>query len=211
MSILTLPEKQLAQEIIEAGYVSAARSFSSVAQQQVTIETSGIKVAPFTEEDFSVKETGVLTLITTEIIGDIQGKSFLLLTESECKAMFDTCLPPGEPSEERRLMEEAILKELDNIISAAVITESSNVLQVSIYGDVPKLVEGTAEEVQLTVLNDFTDSSDSDICLFANTRFSFEQNTTLQPRFFWKFHQNFVDSIKEQANTLEQHRQLPNS
>ncbi len=211
MSILTLPEKQLAQEIIEAGYVRAADSFSSIAQQRVAIETSGITISTFTEEDFSVKETGSLTLITTEIIGDIQGKSFLLLTESECRAMFNTCLPPGEPSEERQLMEEAILKELDNIVSAAVITEASNILQVSIYGDVPQLVEGTAEEVQLTVLADFTNSAGSDICLFANTRFSFEQNTTLQPRFFWKFHQNFVDCIKNQANALEQHRQLPNS
>ncbi|WKN41384.1 chemotaxis protein CheC [Tunicatimonas pelagia] len=210
MSILTLPEKQLAQEIIEAGYVSAARSFSGVAQQQVMIETSGITISKFTEKYFSIKEKGNLTLITTKIIGDIQGESFLLLTESERQAMFNTCLPPGGSPEERHTMQEAILKELDNIISAAVITEASNVLQVNIYGDVPKLVEGTAEEIQLTVLSNFTDSVDSNIFLFANTRFSFEQNTALQPRFFWKFHQNFVDRIKEQVNTLHQYRRLPN-
>jgi len=204
MTILTLSEKQLAQEIIEAGYENAAQSFSSVAQQQVVIETSGITISTFTEEDFSVKDAGKLTLITTEIIGDAQGKSFLLLTESECQAMFATCLPEGGSPEERQLMEEAILKELDNIISAAVITEFSNVLDVSIYGDVPNLTEGSAEEVQLSILSEFTDLADDDICLFANTRFSFEQNTTLQPRFFWKFHQNLVDRIKGQASVLGQ-------
>lgn len=204
MSILSSSEKQLAQQIIEAGYISAARSFSDVAQQQVSIKTAGVEIFASNCEKFSVETSGMVSLLTTEIIGDIQGKSYLLLTEAESKAIFDTCLSSGGSADERQVMEEAIIKELDNIISAAVITEFSNVLQISIYGGVPQLAIGTAEEVQLLVLDDFTDQNHDDIYLFANTRFVFEKNTTLQPRFFWKFHPNLVQSIKTQASAQYQ-------
>ncbi|MEM9829144.1 MAG: hypothetical protein AAF944_00820 [Bacteroidota bacterium] len=129
-----------------------------------------------------------LSSLTSGIIGDMQGKSYLLLTQADCEAIFETCLPSSGSANERRIMKEAIIKELDNTISAAVIAEFSNVLQINIYGDVPHLMAGTAKEVQLSILNDFTKQSRDDIYIFANTHFLFEKNTTLRPRFFWKSH-----------------------
>jgi len=195
MSILNTQEQQIAQEIIAAGYQNAAQSFSGIAQQQVSIRTSTLKV---TDEHQLLKldKSGKLTLVTTRIMGETSGKSYFLLNEEECEAIFTTCLSPGNKDESRRMMEEAIIKEIDNIISAAVITEFSNRLQVSIFGDVPALYDGPDHSILKLIQADFTNTSGQDYYLFTNTYFVFENDTTLQPQFFWRLPLDFLLRIK---------------
>lgn len=199
MNVLTSTEQRVAQEMINAGYTNAAQSFSGIAQQQVTIQTSTLEIATESSDQLGLVKEGNLRLVTTEIMGELKGKSYLLLDESECEAIYQTCLPPGGSAESRKAMEEAVIKEIDNIISAAVITEFSNHLQVSIFGDVPYLFDGPAAEISRVIQTEFADTSDAGCYLFANTYFAFENNTRLQPQFFWKLPSDFLKRIKEYA------------
>nr|WKN39255.1 hypothetical protein K4G66_11180 [Tunicatimonas sp. TK19036] len=199
MNVLTSTEQKVAQEMINAGYTNAAQSFSGIAQQQVTIQTSTLEIATESSDQLNLAKEGDLRLVTTEIMGEMKGKSYLLLNESECEAIYQACLPPGGSAESRKVMGEAVIKEIDNIISAAVITEFSNRFQVSIFGDVPYLFDGPEAEISRIIQADFADNAETGCYLFANTYFAFENNTKLQPQFFWKLPSDFLQRIKEYA------------
>lgn len=195
MNILTSNEKQVAQEILEAGYSNAAQSFSGIAQRKVNIETSTLEITTDCSKKLSPTKEGELMLVTTEIIGDVNGKSYFLLNEEESQAIYRACLPPSNDAKEQKIMEEAIIKEIDNIISAAVITEFSNRLNMRIFGDVPVLTVGLASVIGQQISEEFSGEEEG-FYLFANTYFRFEDNTTLQPQFFWKLPWNFLQRIK---------------
>jgi chemotaxis protein CheY-P-specific phosphatase CheC len=198
MNILSKKEKALARQIIDAGYQNAAKSFSLVTRQNIEIEIAEIEVTQSEPHYQSLLKSGEdITMLTTKIIGEVSGKSFLLLNEEERQAIYRACLGPQKDEAQRKVMEEAILKEIDNIISATVITQFSNALGFSIYGGVPELTHLKAEQIDTLIAQDLSQASD---CLFTiNTRFRFENNTALQPHFFWILSSQFLERIKQQA------------
>ncbi|NER85314.1 MAG: hypothetical protein F6K42_38630, partial [Leptolyngbya sp. SIO1D8] len=78
--------------------------------------------------------------------------------------------------------ESAILKEIDNIISATVITQLSNALEASIYGDVPKLFELN----NMAEFHDIMNESSEGYYLLVTTNFIFDGYGTISPIFIWK-------------------------
>ncbi|WKN33667.1 hypothetical protein PZB74_10055 [Porifericola rhodea] len=198
MNILSPKEKELTLEIIDTGYKNAAKSFSVIIQQNIEIEISEIEVTK-SEPDYRhfIKSGEDITMLTTKIIGEVEGKSYLLLNEEEKSAIFSACLPPQKDEEARKTMEEAMLKEIDNIVSATVITQFSNALGFSIYGDVPHLFYMPAKEVATTIADELKQVSD--YFLTVNTRFMFENDTTLQPNFFWILSSQFLERIRERT------------
>lgn len=198
MNILSKKEKALAREIVDAGYQNAAKSFSLVIQQNIEIAISEIEVTK-AEPSYSkfLKSGQNITMLTTKIIGEVSGKSFLLLNEEERAAIYSACLSPQKDEAVRKKMEEAILKEIDNIISATVITQFSNALGFSIYGDVPYLTTIPSNEIVAVIAKDF--EKEPDYFLTVNTRFFFENNMALQPYFFWILSSRFLERIREKA------------
>ena len=200
MNILSKKEKALAREIIDIGYQNAAKSFSLVTRQKIEIAISEIEVTK-AEPNYGrfLKQGQNITMLTTKIIGEVGGKSFLLLNEEERAAIYSACLSPQKDKDEtaRKTMEEAILKEIDNIVSATVITQFSNALGFSIYGDVPHLTTIPSKEIAAVIAKDL--EKEPDYFLTVNTRFFFENNTALQPYFFWILSSQFLERIREKA------------
>src|SRR5207253_956856 len=89
-------------------------------------------------------------------------------------------------------MSDAIMLEVDNIISASVITEFSNILNNKIYGGVPELKKMNLEEINTYVGNNF--SKDLYIINF-KTRFSSGQ-MDFNPEFVWLFDNTFFQSVR---------------
>lgn len=198
MNILSKKEKALAREIIDTGYQNAAKSFSLVIRQNVEIAISEIEVTKAEPSYGKVLKSGQnITMLTTKIIGEVGGKSFLLLNEEEKEAIYNACLAPQKDETVRKTMEEAILKEIDNIVSATVITQFSNALGFSIYGDVPHLTTIPSKEIAAAIAKDL--EKEPDYFLTVNTRFFFENNMALQPYFFWMFSSQFLERIREKA------------
>ncbi|MTI40055.1 hypothetical protein [Fulvivirga lutimaris] len=198
MSYLTTVERNVAADLLTQGYIKAAKSFSLMAKQEITIKPTSIEIS---KDDLkvikSIKGDDELILITTSIIGELGGKSYLIFNEQESRAVHEACMPHTEDEYARTMESEAILKELDNILSAAVITEFSNYLDTMIFGDVPILSRSNQAAVKNKIINDFNgDGSDSGYFMIANTEFEFQNNTHLKPQFIWKLAEDFMDKIK---------------
>ena len=90
---------------------------------------------------------------------------------------------------------EALLKELDNILSAAVITQFSNYMDSTIFGDVPMITHTNQFALKNKITEDFQDEG-SEYFLVADTQFVFENNTSMCPQFIWKLTEGFMEGIK---------------
>lgn len=194
MSILTSSERRIALEMIDRGHTAAAKAFSEITKQLMTARMPVLKTID-SQGSIPIKSR-VVKLVTTEVMGEFQGKSFLLLDEEDCNAISQFCLSPTYSDEEREVMNQAIIQEIDNIISASVITEFSNQLQVTIYGDVPHLYSGSADAIKARVREDFSEFGDDGFFFFTNTYFSSENNIRLQPQFLWRLNAEFLQYLK---------------
>lgn len=133
-------EKMIIQEIFEAGYQHAAESFSSLTGLGIKAEGLTIELGSNTDhlpDEIPVKKS--FTLLSTKLFGDAKGESILILNERERSLISAQNLTISGTS--ISIGETSFLLELDNIVSASVITEVSDELDLNIYGGVPSLLE----------------------------------------------------------------------
>ena len=97
---------------------------------------------------YDKKET-VVQYLCTELKGDLKGISFwgLSLENIECVQNI-AAQKLGMPTPiDNPEMKEAIMLEVDNILSAAMITQLANKMQLNIYGDVPKIMSKSVDRI----------------------------------------------------------------
>lgn len=181
------------KSMIESGYNKAADSFSSLLGVSVTCDNYGITVLNSPEQVPEIsKSEEPLTVVTTEIKGKLEGKSYLIMDQQECDQVYTICMKAKAP--ETMLLKE-FLKELDNILSAAVITEISNTLELEIYGDVPHILTTEAKTVKNMVAQDFTWNKQADAgdnYIVTSIRFRLACDKMCQPQFVWKLDNTFL-------------------
>ena len=95
-------------------------------------------------------EQGQEILVTTEIIGDVNGKSYLMLSEEVGNLVYESVFGPRKPS----ITMEVVMKEVDNIVSAAMISVLADSFQVEIFGDVPYFFIANAAKSQDIISDD---------------------------------------------------------
>ena len=89
-------------------------------------------------------------------------------------------------------MSDGIMLEVDNIISASVITQFSNLLKVKIHGGVPDLKKVSFEEME-----DYISSEVNNELYLISFKTSFESSkANFNPEFVWLFDNTFIDCIK---------------
>lgn len=188
MESITVNEKILMSEIINHGYRHAANSFSAMTGQKVTIE--GCEVELCSNHDYlkdNFDHLKDLTVLQTDVIGQIQGASYLIFNEEEKITVSHMTSAAFGPNS--KLEDEVILMEIDNIISAAVITELSNSLKLSIYGDVPRIY-------RLDDIHDFhkyINEGNNNYYLLTRTKFIFENHSSISPIFIWKMDKMLIE------------------
>ncbi|PZR38504.1 MAG: hypothetical protein DI538_09450 [Azospira oryzae] len=184
-------------QVMNSGFERAAASFSRLVNRSVKI-INGQSVLIRQEQDFSSisEEQGDLHILVTQIIGDISGKSFLIFNRDESVEVFKTL----SHSVKSDTLNEAFLLELDNIISASVISELSDSLDLEIYGDVPQLVKINAKDLQLFMTKDEKKDDPASV-VFCNTTFQFDKHEGVHPQFIWKLSSKIFELIPEQKIT----------
>ncbi|MEM9829127.1 MAG: hypothetical protein AAF944_00735 [Bacteroidota bacterium] len=189
MQLIDATEKRLVDEIINRGYQHAAQSFSSITGQNVTIEATSIEYK--SDHDYILEDYNDLVdfiVLQTDIIGSLGGASYLIFSKEESKAVSEMSLAAfGNPD---AIGETAVLKEVDNIISAAMITELSNAFKISIYGDVPQLFEVKSIQSLYKHFNKGTVG----YYLLAHTNFTFE-GQLISPVFIWKMDDSLMNVL----------------
>lgn len=178
--------------VMSKGFERAADSFSKLVGQHVRI-TNSTSVLVRHGEDFTClsEESGDLTVLTTQLIGDLSGKSFLIFSEEETNEIFKVV---GSPH--NKTLREAFLLEIDNIISASVISDLSNALNIEIYGDVPQIYQLHSNELQEFLAADLTShSEDPSSMILCNTTFRFDHGDQIHPQFIWRISSKVFDVI----------------
>ncbi|MDN5203810.1 hypothetical protein QQ008_20635 [Fulvivirgaceae bacterium BMA10] len=191
MELISVKDREIAAYIIDQGYIRAAASFSTLVNQRVQIENLSINT--YTNADKVLQEISnevKSTIILTEIIGDLAGESYLIFSEPEREQICAYCMKAFASGNGNKLEDELILKEVDNILSAAVITEFSNQLQIQVFGDVPKVIS------KESLFAEHPTAKSKNYFLLSNARFIFEDHLELSPKFLWRLDNHFIDMVK---------------
>ena len=199
---LELNKKELAfaEKIISIGMKKASEAMTFFTREKVLIKDMKIEIKDFSLiNKFSTKITDEPTVIlTTQLIGELSGYSYLLFSKSDVTKFSELCIPKQyqNNSEDSKKMLDSLLLEIDNILSASVITQFSNLLKVKIYGGVPDLKILKTSELS-SYISDKLENPSYMLCIdcdFSNN------NTTLNPQFIWLLDAEFLSKIKEASN-----------
>lgn len=185
--------QKLLEEILIKGYNRAAKSFSTMIGSEVRIENKRVEVVnDRSSVNVALNKPDSHVMIVTSIIGALKGESYLLLTADEEHAICDMSRKAFGGS--GTIQNELVLKEIDNIISAAVITEFSNALSLRIYGDVPHLFHSSDTVLWNSAIR-FEDGDD--YFIMANANFHFAGHAPVNPAFIWRFEKKLMSLIQK--------------
>ncbi|MES2678667.1 MAG: hypothetical protein V4635_02225 [Bacteroidota bacterium] len=198
MKNLNSTELFAARSIVNQGLSKAAESLSFFMKEKITFNELSFSMKKIDKDaDFTSKLGANIHLLTTNVIGELQGVCCLIFSEEEADKLRHTALPreitddPGLMAE----MSDAIMLEVDNIISASVITQFSNLLDHKMYGGVPEL-----KKLDFTELNGYVKSNFSNDLYSINFKTSFaSRQVDFNPEFIWLFDHTFLESISAYA------------
>lgn len=179
--------------IMNSGFARASLSFANFIGKNIKISNTQSGISRNNDIPVTTDGKGNLYILVTQIIGELAGKSYLILNEEQSDRL--TMLAGHTASVQiDEPMKEALLVEIDNIISAAVISELSEALQVEIYGDVPVLKKIPASSLQEFIAkeNGHTDASNS---VISTTMFQLSIDKHVHPQFIWKLPEKIFDMI----------------
>ncbi|WP_317898021.1 chemotaxis protein CheC [Aurantibacillus circumpalustris] len=198
MENLNSTELFAAKTIINQGLEKAAQSLSFFMKEEITFKELSFSINKVNKNiDFTSKFGKNIHLLITNVIGELKGVCCLIFSEEEADKLKQTALPKEiiENPELMAEMADAIMLEVDNIISASVITKFSDILNHKIYGGVPELKKLSFEEMNDYVTNNFL--QDLYIINF-KTQFQ-SSHLNFNPEFVWLFDNTFLNSIKSFA------------
>lgn len=175
------------KEIVNIGLAKAADALAMIINEKVLIKCVELKSPG---DVFSGIDNDQIYL-STEINGDIKGVCYFIISKHDAAFLVGKALPNSASDEPFVIdeMNEGFLLELDNIISAAVTTQLANLLQMNIFGDVPKLNKWDT-------LNSRDPLYDKFKPLFLKTEFQI-QSVTFSPGFYWFLEPKIMTKIRE--------------
>jgi chemotaxis protein CheY-P-specific phosphatase CheC len=198
MKDLTPQEIDVARKIISAGLVKSAESLSFFMNETISLKDfDAEKNLDNPPLELGKKDESNIHLLTTKVIGEMKGICCLIFSEEEADHLRKAALPQEilDSPEMMEEMSDGIMLEVDNIISASVITQFSNLLKVKIHGGVPDLKKVTFKEME-----DYISSEVNNELYLISFKTSFESSKAqFNPEFVWLFDNTFIDNIKKYA------------
>lgn len=187
-------ELKVATKLIFEGLSMAKSSMEQILQSPITIEQIEYDKKELDLNRFASQEEDI-HVIKTALMGELKGTSHLIFSENEVAKLYKACLPESvvdDTSNESMIMKMGFLTEIDNMVSAAVITEFSNFLGLEIYGNVPSM-----KVLKVAEINQYLDEESSELESIIHFKAVFHgKELDIAPDFIWVFHNKFVDKIK---------------
>lgn len=199
-------ELDVATEVVNIGLIKAADSLSFFTKEKVLIRGGDIEFSDINDTDFFEKEGENFTLLSTQLKGDVEGFCYLIFNDDEVEKLAKISLPESivNQPEQFEEMKKAILLEADNIITAAVVTQFSNLLEKDLHGYIPFHHEGTKNQLIEKIQKD---ANENNILLHFKAHLVSSENDII-PEFVWCLDQTFVDAIKLFVNSKEYLKKL---
>ena len=141
------------------------------------------------------QDAGELYVLVTEIQGELTGVCYLIFSEEEVHKLLQISLPESVRAnkEKARVMGEAILLEMDNIITASVITQFSNFFNLSMHGSVPSLTKTIPSGIDQIIRST---NRTSGYYLYFKSEFNTE-GLDINPDFIWLLDNKYLDGVRE--------------
>ncbi len=137
--------------ILEKGIQHTVQALSAILGCEVIVERMQLKYdAQWQAIDYIRKSDTNIIMLKTELMGVLKGINYLLFTQEEIKTIQRNCFPEemtSTDSKEANYMLVEFLKELENIAAASTISEMAEILQMELYGDVPKIQGVTSHKM----------------------------------------------------------------
>ncbi len=198
MKKFTEYELEVTKELLNMSLANAADAFSKMANERVLFNGFDLELLKKSDIDnllIEVAEKG-LYVLTTEVKGKLAGISYLIFDAKDAEGIFPIFAPNAAVvAEDGELTEfqQAILMEVDNILAAAMITQLSNFLDLSVYGDVPNYKFLNKEQLADLLRNDHE--------LYYEVAFNLKSKletskSNISPIFIWFFKNDFVEAVK---------------
>ena len=186
--------------LFKKGFERAADSFSRMIRYPVSSNHTKTVVQSDRENHFSSAKGNLeFCVLTTQLIGQLPGKSYLVLSAEACQSIYNVSFPGRDVNKE---LQEGQLLELDNIISASVISELANALKVELYGDVPQLKRMSADQLTSYLKMDYLTQDQVKINIISSTTFTLTGKEPVQVQFIWKLSSEILESIAERVKTI---------
>ncbi|MDH5474117.1 MAG: hypothetical protein OEX22_00345 [Cyclobacteriaceae bacterium] len=193
-------ERLFAEELISDSFSMASTSLGQILQD-TTIQVKNLdfmidKVNG--EHVYSNKKGKGVHVIKTEFNGELRGLCHLIFSEIEVKTVHNTCLPEDilkDDNLKSKKMKWAILVEVANMVSSAVLNKFSYSFDTHIQGKVPTLKVISNEMVNEYIDNEANEFSNP--IVFKAIFYSPTLNLSLD--FIWLLDDTFISKIKEIA------------
>jgi len=187
-------ELDVAKEVLNIGLAKAADSLSFFTKEKVLIRGMNITFTEFENSDLFHKQGDNITLLSTQLRGDVVGYCYLIFTEFEVNKLAEISLPESilDNKEQFEEMKNAILLEADNIITASVVTQFSNLLSKNMHGHVPFHFNGNHEKVKEYI----RDQAKNEKYILQFNASLISDGNNINPEFLWCLDHSFVDAIK---------------
>jgi chemotaxis protein CheY-P-specific phosphatase CheC len=186
-------QKRISQ-VMNKGFGRAATSFSQMINRPVSFaHSSTVIVQSVREFSYTPEDEGKVMVLTTGMIGEIRGKSFLIISEQEQKEICQA-VSPSQPLSVQ--YQQALLLEIDNIVSASVISQIANDFSVQIYGDVPMMKFMESADIR-KYLCEYLESENSGSIILCNTTFLIGNQKHIHPQFIWKIGPEVFNLIEQ--------------
>lgn len=179
--------------VMNEGFHRASEAFTSFIGKSVKIaNTQSVLIRHANDFSCISEEKGDIVVLITKLIGDLSGKSYLILNANESAEIIRiTSQTFGFVGDK---LADALLMEIDNIISASVISELSNGLKLEVYGDVPQLKRMHASELQKFMQQE-VEGIDPASMILSNTTFQFSLSEHVHPQFLWKLSSRIFEAV----------------
>lgn len=184
------------EELVKKGLERSCESLSFFLKEKVGLET-----LRFSDERVSLSSVleefrGKDIILYSEILGQIQGQCYFLLEQKEADLLFQKNFTATNNEMTRKPIYEGFLLELDNIITASVVTEFANNLQLKIFGGVPSIIYNEEKDR----LDETLKKTDKEP-YFINFKCRYSiQGAEFSPMFFWFLEPKFTDWVSLRTN-----------
>ena len=173
----TVKAKSLLETISQKSLQKSAASLGMMVRKKITIEDFELLD---TFEGLDALDSSQEILVTTEIIGDVNGKSYLMLSEEVGSIIYEQVFGPKKPS----ITMEVVMKEVDNIVSAAVISVLADSFQVEIFGDVPYFFMANSDKTRDIISDDCINYTNEEDKFFIKSKLVCEDQN-IKMLFYW--------------------------
>lgn len=195
-TLFNASESKFVQKMMQVAIQRAAKALSVLLNESVEPQTLN-----FTQQ-IQIKnllpEAPVQYLLLSLVKGDWNAQSFLILSQDNVQKMAK--LAPGAEDS----FQTALLLEVDNILTAAVVSEMVDLLELQAYGDLPQVIEGSQETLQQKI-----EKSLEDFPLLFSLNVDFHTETEdFSGIFIWCFPEEFHDIIQQSSSNPNKQKKL---